>query len=150
MCIRDRFPNAPPAPGQTIHPTTASASATVQVRGVPPPPPNVAPSGLFGTVKVCNPGSSSAPLVLVAKLVTPTSGATGVGSMSETDTIMLSVLGIGVWQGSFHTNQTYEQGVWQITSAQVQGITGQLPGLPLTINLPGAAGSPVLPSLIHI
>jgi len=92
---------------------------------------------------VCNPGTSSAPLAIVAKLVTPTSGATGAVSMNETDTVMLSVLGLGVLAGSFHTKGLHPRSVAD-HGRPGSGRHGPVPWPPMTINLPGAAGSPVL------
>jgi len=138
------FLNPPPATGQTIHSTTASASTTVTVRGSTPPPPSEVPSGWFGTVNVCNPGTTSATLKLAAHIVPPASaGPAGQTTMTETDPVAFTLLGNGVWHGSFHTQQIYKQGTWQITSAQVQGVTGVKTVWP-TYTLPGSLGNPPL------
>jgi hypothetical protein len=114
----------------------------------PPPPPATPPaaSGWYGSVDVCNIGGP-ATLVLKATLVTPiASNALGSKTMMESDVLNFTTAANGVGTSKFTTQMTYEQGVWQITSAQVNSSAGKTIAGPmsLTTSLPGSVGNPVL------
>lgn len=116
---------------------------------LPPPPPTTPPaaSGWYGSVDVCNIGGP-ATLVLKATLVTPiASNALGSKTpMMESDVLNFTTGANGVGTSKFTTAMTYEQGVWQITSAQVNNSAGKTIAGPmsLTTSLPGPVGNPVL------
>jgi hypothetical protein len=113
----------------------------------PPGPTAPVPSGFLGVVKMCNTTNvtASGSLHLEGACTAALPGAQGICTMKE-DTVALQFPqgGTAGSQASFKTQQIYKQGTWQITNAKVTGLTGQLPGLPVTLQLPGGVGSPVL------
>ena len=105
------------------------------------------PSGWLGVAKYCNVGTQQAngTLVIKATLNSALSGATGSSTMSESIPIGFAPSGSLPSSTNFMTKQMYKQGTWTITSAQIQGLTGPLPGQPLNnVQLPGGPGTPVL------
>jgi hypothetical protein len=113
----------------------------------PSTPQFASPSGFSGQVLYCNvtPAVAGGKLHIEATCTHPLSGAQGSGSMSVDVPVSFQPSGGGVPAVSqFNTGTAFQQGTWQITKAQIVGLTGALPGLPLTVNLPGNPGSPVL------
>jgi hypothetical protein len=111
-----------------------------------PIPPSVQPSGFSGVVKICNITTNVAKgtLHLEGSVATPLSGAEGATMMKEDIPVQFPPGGSGGAESPFKTQLIYKQGTWTITNAKVIGLTGALPALPLTLQLPGGVGSPVL------
>lgn len=107
-----------------------------------------APSGFNGIAYICNISANGTPatgtLHIEATLVTAAPGATGNSTMSENIPVSFPANGSAASPAGFKTNTIYKQGTWQITKAQVIGLTGLLPGLPRTVILPGGVGNPSL------
>ena len=104
-------------------------------------------SGFLGVVKVCNPTDQQANGTLILNAMCNPSQPGATSNCMMTESIPIAFLPSGGGQPSstsFMTKQIYQQGSWTITKAQVQGLTGQLPGLPLNVQVPGAPGTPVL------
>jgi hypothetical protein len=106
------------------------------------PPQFPPPSGWSGVVSYCNVTDQPAAgaLQLTATVVTPLPNAQGSSAMMVTNLpVTFGPSGGGVPStASFTTPSSFKQGTWQITQAKVLGLTGNLPGLPLTAPLPGA------------
>ena len=105
------------------------------------------PSGFLGSVKVCNPSTqkTSGTLLLTAMCNPAQPGATFACMMNESISMEFDPSGGGQPSSTpFMTKQIYQQGSWTITKAQVQGLTGALPGLPLSVQVPGLSGTPIL------
>jgi hypothetical protein len=49
--------------------------------------------------------------------------------------------GVGTSQ-NFKTAFKYKQGTWNITLVKIIGLTGNLPGTPISTSLPGGLGAP--------
>ena len=129
--------------------TESSCQPDGYTRNPQPPTQDVpAPSGFLGVVKVCNTTNTTASgkLHIEGACSAALPGAQGICMMNEDSQIPLNFppSGGGGSQASFSTQQIYKQGTWKITNARVTGLTGQLPGLPATLQLPGGVGSPVL------
>ena len=107
-----------------------------------------APSGFNGIAYICNISGNGTPatgtLHIEATLVTAAPGATGSSTMSENIPLSFPANGGIASSAGFKTNTTYKQGTWQITKAQIIGLTGLLTGLPRTVILPGGPGNPML------
>ena len=104
-------------------------------------------SGFSGVVKYCNitPTTATGTLRIEAKLLTPATGAQGSDAMTENIPVSFDPSGGGAPSSAgFKTSMTYKQGKWQITQAKIAGLTNNLPGLPLTVDLTGGAGTPML------
>lgn len=112
----------------------------------PSVPASVLPSGFSGTVKICNitTNIASGTLHLEGTVATALSGAQGATMMKEDIPVQFPPGGSGGAVSSFKTQQIYKQGTWTITSAKVTGLTGPYPTLPLTLQLPGGVGTPLL------
>lgn len=109
---------------------------------------NSAPSGFYGTAYYCNSSangsSATGTLHIEATLITPLSGATGSATMNENIPVSFPATNGAASSVVFKTNYNYKQGTWQITKAQIVGLTGALPMLPKTVSLPGGLGTPKL------
>jgi len=106
-----------------------------------------AASGFAGRVDYCNitDATASGTLHLEATCLTPVPGAQGSSTMKVDIPVSFPPSGGGVPSSvPFSTGLSFKQGTWQITKAQVVGLTGQLPGLPITVSLPGGLGTPDL------
>ena len=107
-----------------------------------------APSGWSGITSYCNvtDQTASGMFQIAATLVTPLTNAQGSASMMVMNLpVSFPPSGGGVPStASFNTPMSFKQGTWQITQAKIVGLTGNLPGLPLTASLPGGVGTPIL------
>ena len=126
---------------------SATPTATCGDGQAMPLPAKPMASGFLGVVKVCNPGTqqTSGTLILTAACNPAQAGAPFACTMNESIPIsFLPSAGGQPSSTSFMTKQVYQQGAWTISKAQVQGLTGLLPGLPLNVQVPGGVGTPVL------
>jgi hypothetical protein len=143
--------------GETTFDPTAQTNSPCQPAGSTPnaqPPTQAvpAPSGFLGVVKLCNPTTTnvSGRLHLDGTCSAALPGAQGICTMNEdTATLNFPPGGSAGSVASFSTALKYQQGTWKITNAKVtEQTTGQLlaslPGLPITLQLPGSVGSPFL------
>jgi hypothetical protein len=113
---------------------------------IPPEAPE--PSGWSGVASYCNltNDSASGMLEIKASADTPLPNAQGSGAMMVTNIpVTFAPSGGGVPStAAFKTPVSFQQGTWRINQAKIVGLTGNLPGVPFNVPLPGPAGTPVL------
>lgn len=110
-------------------------------------PPFPMASGLLGVVKYCNPSTqkASGTLILKGACSPAQSGSPFACDMNESIPITFAgAQGIKPSESNFMTRQIYQPGGWTLSTMQVQGLTGPLQSQPLSLQLPGGPGSPVL------
>ena len=102
-------------------------------------------SGLLGVVKYCNPTSqvASGTLLLAGSCSPAQPGAKFSCTMNEMIPVSFQPSGGGQPSSTnFTTKQIYQQGSWTLATAKIDGLTGAKG--PLSIQVPGGVGAPVL------
>ena len=129
---------------QTVDPTATPTAACGDMPTTPPPSAPIA-SGLLGIVKYCNPTPqvASGTLMLMGSCSPAQPGAMFSCTMNEMIPVTFQPAGGGQPSSTnFMTKQIYQQGSWTLATAKVEGLTSAKG--PLTIQVPGGLGTPVL------